>query len=122
MTFAQPDPATVETTLRVRTPSGGPHIWYRTNATRRFLCSTGSSAGRALAWQVDVRATGGYISAPGARTAAGTYTPLGPAITPAPLHEWLAAELARTGRSPRHPRTPTPAARPPSGHRSRRRP
>ena len=107
----QPDPATDETTLRVRTPSGGLHIWYRAAATRRFLCSTGSSTGRALAWQVDVRANGGYIVAPGTRTAAGTYTPLGQAQIPAPLAEWLATELDRTGHStspnPIAPRLPT---------------
>ncbi|MFD8079017.1 bifunctional DNA primase/polymerase [Streptomyces sp. NPDC059718] len=106
----KPDPATDETTLRVRTPSGGLHIWYRNDATRRFLCSAGSSAGRALAWQVDVRATGGYIIAPGTRTAAGTYIPLGPARKPAPLPEWVATELARTGHldipEPRRPQTP----------------
>ncbi|MET9878602.1 bifunctional DNA primase/polymerase [Actinacidiphila glaucinigra] len=106
----QPDPASDETTLRVRTPSGGLHIWYRTTNARRFLCSTGSSAGRALAWQVDVRSTGGYIIAPGTTTAAGTYTPIGPVRAPAPLPEWLATELARTGHldipTPRRPQAP----------------
>ncbi|MFE4654966.1 bifunctional DNA primase/polymerase [Streptomyces sp. NPDC056707] len=91
------DPATDESTLRVRTPSGGLHVWYRTDAVNRFLCSTGSSSGRALAWQVDVRAGGGYIIAPGTTTFAGTYTPVGPIRAPAPLPEWLATELTRTG-------------------------
>ncbi|WP_316528143.1 bifunctional DNA primase/polymerase [Kitasatospora brasiliensis] len=92
-----PDPTTDESTLRVRTPSGGLHIWYQDHADRRFACSTGSSAGRALAWQVDVRAHGGYIVAPGTVTAVGTYTVLPGARTPAPLPDWLGEELVRTG-------------------------
>ncbi|MFF8373551.1 bifunctional DNA primase/polymerase [Streptomyces lydicus] len=92
-----PDPAQDANTLRVRTPSGGLHIWYQAGAGRRWLCSSGSSAGRALAWQVDVRSTGGYIVAPGTTTTAGTYSPLGECRTPAPLPSWLADELTRTG-------------------------
>ncbi|MER8101193.1 bifunctional DNA primase/polymerase [Kitasatospora sp. NPDC094016] len=92
-----PDPATDTETLRVRTPSGGLHIWYQEDAPRRFACSTGSSNGRALAWQVDVRAHGGYIVAPGTVTTAGTYTALPGARTPAPLPQWLSDELVRTG-------------------------
>ncbi|MGW8954709.1 bifunctional DNA primase/polymerase [Streptomyces sp. NPDC055709] len=101
-------PAEDETTLRVRTPSGGLHVWYRTDG-QPWQCSSGSSRGRALAWQVDVRAHGGYIIAPGTTTTAGTYTPIGQALTPAPLPEWLSQELARTGHLP----TPSiPAPRP----------
>lgn len=92
-----PSPAEDTTTLRVRTPSGGMHVWYRTDGARRWLCSAGSSAGRALAWQVDVRAHGGYIVAPGTVTHDGAYTPVGTARTPAPLPVWLAQELERTG-------------------------
>ncbi|RCG19034.1 DNA primase [Sphaerisporangium album] len=91
-----PDPAGDETTMRVRTPSGGLHVWYRTGAPT-YLCSTGSSSGRALAWQVDVRAAGGYIIAPGTQTNAGTYSVLGSCRHPAPLPDWLAQELTRTG-------------------------
>lgn len=99
------DPAADTTTLRVRTPSGGLHVWYRALPGQRWLCSTGSGAGRALAWQVDVRAHGGYIVAPGTTTQAGTYTALDPAREPAPLPSWLAAELERTGHlaSPQRP-------------------
>ena len=93
----QPDPALDASTLRVRTPSGGLHLWYRAPAGRKFLCSSGSSPGRALAWQVDVRAHGGYIIAPGTVTAAGVYEPVGAAREPAPLPAWLAQELGRTG-------------------------
>ncbi|MFF7415302.1 bifunctional DNA primase/polymerase [Streptomyces lydicus] len=92
-----PDPAQDEHTLRVRTPSGGMHIWYQAGAGQQWLCSSGSSAGRALAWQVDIRSTGGYIVAPGTTTTAGTYTPVGECRTPAPLPQWLAHELTRTG-------------------------
>ncbi|MEV8536684.1 bifunctional DNA primase/polymerase [Streptomyces sp. NPDC051211] len=92
-----PDPAGDENTLRVRTPSGGLHLWYRAGAGRSWLCSTGSSRGRALAWQVDVRGEGGYIVAPGTVTEAGRYEAVGPCRTPAELPDWLAGELARTG-------------------------
>ncbi|MFD8395524.1 bifunctional DNA primase/polymerase [Streptomyces sp. NPDC059680] len=102
-------------TLRVRTPSGGLHIWYRVADTRRWLCSVGSSTGRALAWQVDVRAHGGYIVAPGTSTQAGIYMPLEGAREPAPLPAWLAQELERTGHvSDARPRTPRPV--PPRAH------
>ncbi|MEU0374438.1 bifunctional DNA primase/polymerase [Streptomyces sp. NPDC006283] len=92
------NPAEDDTTLRVRTPSGGLHIWYQNPEPRvRYRSSTGSSPKTALAWQVDVRAHGGYIVAPATRTSAGVYTPLGPIREPAPLPAWLAAELTRTG-------------------------
>ncbi|WP_335936569.1 bifunctional DNA primase/polymerase [Streptomyces sp. PTD5-9] len=131
-------PAEDESTLRVRTPSGGLHIWYRNpDPGTRYRSSAGSSPKVALAWQVDVRAEGGYIVAPTTRTSQGFYEPLGAARTPAPLPSWLAAELARTGHvvppaapKPSHapsgraaaPRVPTvPGARrsrrPKSAHR-----
>lgn len=92
-------PALDHCTLRVSTPSGGLHVWYRTEPGRGWLCSTGSGRSRALAWQVDVRAHGGYIIAPGTVTRTGTYTALGSCRTPAPLPAWLAAELIRTGHT-----------------------
>ncbi|WP_406292247.1 bifunctional DNA primase/polymerase [Embleya sp. NBC_00896] len=105
-----PDPTEDPDTLRVRTPSGGMHIWYRTPPTRKWLCSSGSSTGRALAWQVDVRGVGGYIVAPGTRTPTGAYTPVGTCRVPALLPTWLATELARTGHAdrPQPPATPHP--------------
>lgn len=93
-------PADDDTTLRVRTPSGGLHVWYRTEGGPRWQCSAGSGSGRALAWQVDVRAHGGYIVAPGTVTPAGVYRPLGAVRGPAPLPGWLAGELERTGHLP----------------------
>ncbi|MEV6654802.1 bifunctional DNA primase/polymerase [Streptomyces sp. NPDC051219] len=104
-------PADDEKTLRVRTPSGGLHVWYQATDGRRWQCSTGSGGGRALAWQVDVRAHGGYIIAPGTSTTAGTYTPIGKASGAAPLPAWLAQELERTGHLPA-PAVPAPRSVP----------
>jgi hypothetical protein len=113
----QVDPAQDTATLRVSTPSGGLHIWYRLPAGGvRYRSSAGSSPKVALAWQVDVRAEGGYIVAPTTRTRQGTYEPLGNARQPAPLPTWLANELSRTGHvvTPQQPRpTPVPRARGP---------
>jgi hypothetical protein len=105
-----PDPAEDTTTLRVRTPSGGLHIWYRNlDPSTRFRCSTGSGRNAALAWQVDVRADGGYIVAPSTRVPQGTYRAEGPARTPADLPDWLRDELVRTGHvvAPQSPQEPS---------------
>ncbi|MFE9454479.1 bifunctional DNA primase/polymerase [Streptomyces sp. NPDC006739] len=108
-------PARDTGTLRVRTPSGGLHVWYRAQAGQRWQCSTGSGGGRSLAWQVDVRAHGGYIVAPGTVTEAGKYEPVDEVREPAPLPGWLALELERTGHLPPAqvpvPRTVPPRAR-----------
>ncbi|MFE0511073.1 bifunctional DNA primase/polymerase [Streptomyces sp. NPDC058964] len=116
----QPDPAMDGTTLRVRTPSGGLHVWYRNpRPDIRLRCSTGSSTKVALAWQVDVRADGGYIIAPGTRTSDGIYQVQGTARLPAPLPQWLGDELVRTGHlieAPR-PRPATAIPRAPRGSR-----
>ncbi|MBV2353834.1 bifunctional DNA primase/polymerase [Streptomyces sp. J2-1] len=123
----QPSPADDDSTLRVRTPSGGLHVWYRAADNRRWHCSSGSSPGRALAWQVDVRAHGGYIIAPGTTTHQGGYTPVGAVREPAVLPAWLAQELERTSHLPA-PNIPTPRPVPPraqqavlaaGGHRDR---
>jgi bifunctional DNA primase/polymerase-like protein len=108
----QHSPADDETTLKVRTPSGGLHVWYRATDSRRWHCSAGSSQGRALAWQVDVRAHGGYIIAPGTTTNSGTYKPVGKVREPAPLPAWLAQELERTGHLSA-PAVPAPRPVPP---------
>ncbi|MFE1272507.1 bifunctional DNA primase/polymerase [Streptomyces sp. NPDC058757] len=108
----QPNPADDDTTLRVRTPSGGLHIWYRATDGRRWQSSAGSGKNRALAWQVDIRAEGGYIVAPGTRTDAGVYTPVGTPRIPAPLPAWLAHELQRTHHLPA---SHVPAPRPVPG-------
>lgn len=116
----QPSPAADDSTLRVRTPSGGLHVWYRNpHPATRFRCSTGSSSKVALAWQVDVRADGGYIVAPTTRTAQGTYLREGPTRLPAPLPEWLGEELVRTGhviqRPTARPQTKLPEPAAPAG-------
>ncbi|MCW8101744.1 bifunctional DNA primase/polymerase [Streptomyces tauricus] len=108
----QRNPADDDTTLRVRTPSGGLHVWYRATDNRRWRCSSGSSQGAALAWQVDVRAHGGYIIAPATITRDGTYTPLDDVREPAALPAWLAQELERTGHMPA-PSIPAPRPAPP---------
>ncbi|MET9914491.1 bifunctional DNA primase/polymerase [Streptomyces sp. NPDC006476] len=105
-------PAEDSTTLRVRTPSGGLHVWYRSTGNRRWLSSVGSGFGRALAWQVDIRAYGSYIIAPGTVTRHGTYTPIGKTREPAALPQWLAQELDRTGHLPA-PTIPAPRPVPP---------
>ncbi|MGW2563354.1 bifunctional DNA primase/polymerase [Streptomyces sp. NPDC001514] len=118
----QPNPADDEHTLRVRTPSGGLHIWYTNPSPQtRYRSSTGSSPKVALAWQVDVRADNGYIVAPTTRTKAGTYASLEGASRPAPLPEWLAAELTRTGHEP-PTRSVEAALAPPVGRARRRSP
>ncbi|GAA4978266.1 hypothetical protein GCM10023205_52760 [Yinghuangia aomiensis] len=93
----EPSPADDDTTLRVRTPSGGLHVWYRTRPGHRMLSSTGAGKKRALAWQVDVRGLGGYIVTPGTVTAGGTYAVQDGARVPRLLPTWLSAELERTG-------------------------
>lgn len=110
----QPDPVHDTTTLRVRTPSGGVHVWYSNpRPEERLRCSTGSSPKVALAWQVDVRAEGGYIIAPTTRTSQGSYRAEGEARLPAPLPQWLHDELVRTGHlvTADPPRPPRPAPR-----------
>ncbi|MET8944876.1 bifunctional DNA primase/polymerase [Streptomyces sp. NPDC004542] len=120
----QLDPAHDESTLRVRTPSGGLHVWYRNPwPETRFRCSTGSSTKVALAWQVDVRADGGYIVAPATRTTDGRYQAEGTVRKPAPLPRWLRDELERTGHLiaplPPPPSPSLPAV--PAARRPRRR-
>jgi hypothetical protein len=108
----QQDPAADAGTLRVRTPSGGLHIWYRNpRPGTRYRSSTGSSPKVALAWQVDIRADNGYIVAPTNRTPQGSYVPVGEARTPAPLPDWLAEELTRTGHATTDTSNDTPEGR-----------
>lgn len=108
----QTSPADDPSTLRVRTPSGGMHIWYQAHPHLPVRSSSGDGKNRALAWQVDVRALGGYIIAPGTSTTAGTYTAIGTIKEPAPLPTWLAAELLRTNHVDR-PAAPAPVGPPP---------
>lgn len=107
----QQDPALDENTLRVRTPSGGLHVWYDASDAPRLRSSVGRG-GRGLVWQVDVRAVGGYVVAPGTRIRTGSYERVGECSTPAVLPLWLREELERTGHleRPREARTRAPRA------------
>lgn len=90
------------------TPSGGVHLIYRARTPGRVRNSAGK-----LAWQVDVRANGGYIVAPGSildgsdeGDTPGIYRPLHwPQDTPT-APEWLEETLA----PPARPFTPARAA------------
>lgn len=85
-------------TLAVRTPSGGMHLYFRTPRQTEWRCSTGGNRkGVSLGWQLDVRAHGGYIIAPGTRVSSGSYEPVGPCRRPTLLPGWLAGALERTG-------------------------
>lgn len=112
----QQNPCDDDTTLRVETASGGMHVWYSLPDGMRIRSSSGAGAKAALAWQVDVRAERGYVVAPGVRTKKGRYRPVGTVRIPAPLPEWLANELIRTGHGiasscEPHGKTPSPLIR-----------
>lgn len=97
-TRGQADPTDGELTMTVRTPSGGLHLWFRAPARTAWRGSAGGDHhGPVLGWQLDVRARGGYIVAPGTRTEAGTYQVVGSCREPVLLPSWLAGELTRTG-------------------------
>lgn len=74
-------------TMTVITPSGGTHLYYR--APDRQVRN---SAGR-IGWQVDVRAHGGYVVAPGTVTDAGEYTMLYAPERLLTLPDWLTSLL-----------------------------
>ncbi|MGW8994375.1 bifunctional DNA primase/polymerase [Streptomyces zhihengii] len=82
----------VPTTRRVRTATGGTHLYFTAPTGARL----GNTAGT-LAPLVDTRAHGGYVVAPGSTTPAGTYV-LEDDRPPVALPEWLHAAL-----TPRHP-------------------
>jgi hypothetical protein len=98
-----PVPTFTDSTMTVRTPSGGLQLWYRVDHDAPWTPSAGK-----LGWQLDVRAGRSYGIAPGTVTAAGTYTALGSCRTVADLPSWLAADLARTGHR-QQPPAPRPA-------------
>ncbi|MCX4629817.1 bifunctional DNA primase/polymerase [Streptomyces sp. NBC_01443] len=77
----------VPTTYRVRTPSGGEHLYFTAPAGLWL----GNTAGR-LGPLIDTRAHGGYIVAPGSSTPAGTYEVIDSAPV-AELPAWLPSLL-----------------------------
>ncbi len=97
----QPSFADDTETLRVRTPSGGLHIWYRNPAPPDPLplfdrVQHVDGAGLAGGCPRRQRLHRGPMT----RTTAGTYRPEGAARYPAPLPEWLAIDLIRTRHVP----------------------
>lgn len=72
------------TTLTVRTPSAGRHLYYRMDHSHPGVANTVGRIGKGL----DTRGRGGYCVAPGSRTTAGEYTVENPApLADAP--QWL---------------------------------
>ncbi|MFF8609997.1 bifunctional DNA primase/polymerase [Streptomyces sp. NPDC015346] len=89
----------VPDTYRVRTASGGEHLYFTAPDATRLINSAGK-----LGRLIDTRAWGGYVVAPGSLTPAGAYTVLDNQA-PVPLPEWLHALLV-----PRRVSAPTRAA------------
>ncbi|MFG3168384.1 bifunctional DNA primase/polymerase [Streptomyces sp. NPDC048200] len=87
----------VPDTYRVRTASGGTHLYFATPPGIRMTNTQGS-----VAPSVDTRAWGGYVVAAGSATPAGTYEALcGPAA--APLPSWLQSILRPAPKRPQGP-------------------
>ncbi|WP_236243861.1 bifunctional DNA primase/polymerase [Streptomyces sp. CC210A] len=84
----------VPTTRRVRTASGGQHLYFTTPPGARLT----STAGK-LATKVDTRAWGGYVVAPGSTTPHGTYTVLDD-VPAAELPGWLLDALTTDHKRP----------------------
>ncbi|MGW6144420.1 bifunctional DNA primase/polymerase [Streptomyces sp. NPDC055140] len=100
-------------TLTVATPSGGRHLWFTAPRGTCWASSAGGDhTGRSLGWQLDVRAQGGYIVAPGTRTQSGLYRAVGEVRSAALLPPWLAGALERTGHLLRAAPRPRPASVP----------
>ncbi|RJQ77627.1 hypothetical protein D5S17_14450 [Pseudonocardiaceae bacterium YIM PH 21723] len=103
-------------TLVTETPSGGLHLLY-TAQPGRWKSSSGharpgdDTVRGGLGWQVDIKAYAGYVVLPGSTTTAGTYRRASSTPVPAPLPDWLATELIRTGHD-RHATTPALPAKP----------
>ncbi|GGN26201.1 bifunctional DNA primase/polymerase [Streptomyces fuscichromogenes] len=74
-------------TYRVRTPSGGQHLYFTTPPNVRLKCTV-----KKLGPHIDTRAWGGYVVAAGSTTPQGAYDVAEAAIV-APLPGWLAALL-----------------------------
>jgi hypothetical protein len=91
---------TLPATYRVRTPSGGHHLYFTQSPGTRLH----STAGR-LGHHIDTRGWGGYVVAPGSTTREGTYIVLDDR-PPAALPDWLRQTLTR----PRTPSRPASSA------------
>ncbi|MFJ5288592.1 bifunctional DNA primase/polymerase [Streptomyces sp. NPDC088348] len=98
----------VPTTYRVRTASGGQHLYFTTPGEARL----GNSAGR-LGKLIDTRAWGGYVVAPGSIVHGAAYEILDPAPV-LQLPPWLLDAL----RPPESPSWPVRLAVPKYGNRA----
>ncbi|MFJ3529269.1 bifunctional DNA primase/polymerase [Streptomyces sp. NPDC090132] len=96
----------VPATYRVRTASGGVHLYFTAPDRTRL----GNSAGR-LGTHIDTRAHGGYIVAPDSTLPHGTYEVTDP-TDPLPLPEWLYALLTHRQPSRALMATPVPVRAP----------
>lgn len=88
----------VPTTHRVRTASGGTHLYFTAPPGIRLANSAGK-----LGPLIDTRAWGGYVVAPGSTAPAGPYAVTDP-TPPADLPKWLYALLAPS-QTPQRPIT-----------------
>jgi hypothetical protein len=90
----------LNSTLVVKTPSGGLHIYYAAEAGR-WSGSTPKTRDdqvtSGVGWQVDVKAHGGCVLLPGSVTDTGTYKRVSSATLPGPMPSWVEAELRRVG-------------------------
>ncbi|MFF5010092.1 bifunctional DNA primase/polymerase [Streptomyces phaeochromogenes] len=90
----------IPTTRRIRTPSGGEHLYFAAPSSVRFSNTTGT-----LTPKVDTRAWGGQVVAPGSVTPQGPYTLLDDAPI-ANLPEWLQNALTAPRKPVRAPVLP----------------
>lgn len=99
-----PSLSATDSTITVRTPSGGIQLWFRVHPHAPWAPSAGK-----LGWQLDVRAGRSYGIAPGTATNRGAYTALGACRTIGDLPPWLSDDLLRTGhqRQTTTPMVPT---------------
>ncbi|MFJ9378613.1 bifunctional DNA primase/polymerase [Streptomyces sp. NPDC101455] len=91
----------VPTTRRIRTPSGGEHLYFTAPTDARFANTTGT-----LAHHIDTRAWGGQVVATGSQTPQGPYATLDDAPV-ANLPEWLQKALTPPQRPATAPVMPT---------------
>ncbi|WP_405960860.1 bifunctional DNA primase/polymerase [Streptomyces sp. NBC_00024] len=91
----------VPATRRIRTPSGGEHLYFTAPSGARFANTTGT-----LTPKVDTRAWGGQVVAPGSVTPLGPYAVLDDSPV-ANLPEWLQKALTAPQRPATAPTLPT---------------
>ncbi|MBC2904124.1 bifunctional DNA primase/polymerase [Streptomyces cupreus] len=94
---------TVPTTYRVRTPSGGEHLYFTAPPGVRLANTAGT-----LAPLIDTRAWGGQVVAPGSTTPQGPYTVLDGSPV-ADLPAWLHTALTAPQKPATAPIPPAPA-------------